>query len=119
MRRLWYWNIVNQGMKKIVSIVMFLFVFVCLQAQVPNISVPFSFGFEESDSLMLKSWHISEGSDTSVCKERWFVGTYVRTEGRRSLYISGDEGITSEYDTVVNTTYAYFDFTIPAGQYEL
>ena len=47
------------------------------------------------------------------------IGTAVKTEGKRSLYISYDEGATCTFDTVWNTSYAYFDFTIPSGQYEL
>ncbi|MBQ7209987.1 MAG: hypothetical protein IJS05_03725 [Paludibacteraceae bacterium] len=106
-------------MKKIFSITLMIFMLGIAQAQVSNLSVPFSFGFEEADSLLLRNWHFNVDCDTSICKERWLVGSYVKTEGKRSLYISADEGVTSEYDTIVNTTYAYVDFTVPSGQYEL
>lgn len=89
-------------------------------AQYPvQISVPYSMGFELEDSAKLSQWRLNDGADLSICKERWVIGTAVKTEGKRSLYISYDEGATCTFDTVWNTSYAYFDFTIPSGQYEL
>lgn len=89
-------------------------------AQTPvQISVPYSMGFELEDSAKLSQWRLNDGADLSICKERWVIGTAVKTEGKRSLYISYDEGATCTFDTVWNTSYAYFDFTIPSGQYEL
>lgn len=89
-------------------------------AQNPGqISVPYSMGFELEDSAKLSQWRLNDGADLSICKERWVIGTAVKTEGKRSLYISYDEGATCTFDTVWNTSYAYFDFTIPSGQYEL
>ena len=76
-------------------------------------------GFELEDSAKLSQWRLNDGADLSICKERWVIGTAVKTEGKRSLYISYDEGATCTFDTVWNTSYAYFDFTIPSGQYEL
>ena len=84
-----------------------------------QISVPYSMGFELGDSAKLSQWRLNDGADLSICKERWVIGTAVKTEGKRSLYISYDEGATCTFDTVWNTSYAYFDFTIPSGQYEL
>ncbi|MDY5651521.1 MAG: T9SS type A sorting domain-containing protein [Paludibacteraceae bacterium] len=84
-----------------------------------QISVPYSMGFELEDSAKLSQWRLNDGADLSICKERWVIGSAVKTEGKRSLYISYDEGATCTFDTVWNTSYAYFDFTIPSGQYEL
>lgn len=96
--------------------------FFCSYAYAQNpvqISVPYSMGFELEDSAKLSQWRLNDGADLSICKERWVIGTAVKTEGKRSLYISYDEGTTCTFDTVWNTSYAYFDFTIPSGQYEL
>ncbi|MCI6420283.1 MAG: T9SS type A sorting domain-containing protein [Bacteroidales bacterium] len=81
--------------------------------------MPYSMGFELEESAKLSQWRLNDGADLSICKERWVIGTAVKTEGKRSLYISYDEGATCTFDTVWNTSYAYFDFTIPSGQYEL
>lgn len=83
------------------------------------IHAPYSVGFELGDSVKLKDWVINDGADTTKCKERWIIGTAVKSEGKRSLYISYDEGATCTFDTVWNTAYAYMDFTIPSGYYEL
>ncbi len=79
----------------------------------------YSMGFELGDSIKLKDWHLNDGADTTRCKERWMIGTAVKSEGKRSLYISYDEGETCTFDTVWNTCYAYLDFTIPQGYYVL
>lgn len=110
-----------RGARVFALAVLSVFLF-CSYAYAKNpvqISVPYSMGFELEDSAKLSQWRLNDGADLSICKERWVIGTAVKTEGKRSLYISYDEGATCTFDTVWNTSYAYFDFTIPSGQYEL
>lgn len=110
-----------RGARVFALAVLSVFLF-CSYAYAQNpvqISVPYSMGFELEDSAKLSQWRLNDGADLSICKERWVIGTSVKTEGKRSLYISYDEGATCTFDTVWNTSYAYFDFTIPSGQYEL
>lgn len=110
-----------RGARVFALAVLSVFLF-CSYAYAQNpvqISVPYSMGFELGDSAKLSQWRLNDGADLSICKERWVIGTAVKTEGKRSLYISYDEGATCTFDTVWNTSYAYFDFTIPSGQYEL
>ena len=110
-----------RGARVFALAVLSVFLF-CSYAYAQNpvqISVPYSMGFELGDSAKLRQWRLNDGADLSICKERWVIGTAVKTEGKRSLYISYDEGATCTFDTVWNTSYAYFDFTIPSGQYEL
>lgn len=110
-----------RGARVFALAVLSVFLF-CAYAYAQNpvqISVPYSMGFELEDSAKLSQWRLNDGADLSICKERWVIGTAVKTEGKRSLYISYDEGATCTFDTVWNTSYAYFDFTIPSGQYEL
>ena len=110
-----------RGARVFALAVLSVFLF-CSYAYAQNpvqISVPYSMGFELEDSAKLSLWRLNDGADLSICKERWVIGTAVKTEGKRSLYISYDEGATCTFDTVWNTSYAYFDFTIPSGQYEL
>lgn len=107
---------------RVFALAMLSVFFFCSYAYAQNpvqISVPYSMGFELEDSAKLSQWRLNDGADLSICKERWVIGTAVKTEGKRSLYISYDEGTTCTFDTVWNTSYAYFDFTIPSGQYEL
>ena len=110
-----------RGARVFALAVLSVFLF-CSYAYAQNpvqISVPYSMGFELEDSAKLSQWRLNDGADLSICKERWVIGTAGKTEGKRSLYISYDEGATCTFDTVWNTSYAYFDFTIPSGQYEL
>ena len=110
-----------RGARVFALAVLSVFLF-CSYAYAQNpvqISVPYSMGFELGDSAKLSQWRLNDGADLSICKERWVIGTAVKTEGKCSLYISYDEGATCTFDTVWNTSYAYFDFTIPSGQYEL
>ena len=110
-----------RGARVFALAVLSVFLF-CSYAYAQNpvqISVPYSMGFELEESAKLSQWRLNDGADLSICKERWVIGTAVKTEGKRSLYISYDEGATCTFDTVWNTSYAYFDFTIPSGQYEL
>ena len=86
---------------------------------VPEFPGRYSMSFEESENAKLAHWHLNDGLDLSRCKERWVVGTAIKSEGKRSLYISCDDGETCTFDTVWNTSYAYIDFTIPQGYYEL
>lgn len=114
-------SIYNSGCNKTAS-VLWLGIVLLISSMVSAqtaITVPYNFGFEVGDSAKLAQWHLNDGVDTAVCKERWMVGTAVKTEGKRSLYITNDEGESCTFDTVWNTSYAYFDFTIPSGQYEL
>lgn len=79
----------------------------------------YSMSFEIGDSASLKYWHLNDAYDAGRCKERWVVGNAVKSEGKRSLYISCDNGETCTFDTTWNASYAYIDFTIPQGYYEL
>ena len=113
----------NMKMKSVISLLLLVITLIVphqLTAQTPvEVTVPYSMGFEPADSTMLKAWQINPGVDVSRCKERWVIGTAVKSEGKHSLYISNDEGETCTFDTVWNTVYAYMDFIIPSGQYEL
>lgn len=104
--------------KKILLGIVFALFPLLIVAQVPQLQAPWSFGFEESDSAMMKYWKINLGGDTTNCKERWVVSSYLRSQGNYSLMISND-GYTPEFGTIPNACYAYFDFTLPAGQYVL
>ena len=95
------------GVVRLLLMGCFLFSSYCLVAQdVTAITVPYSMGFEEGEAQKLACWHINEGYDSTKCQEKWVVGNAVKTEGKRSLYISCDEGTTATYDSVWNTTYA-------------
>ena len=70
------------------------------------IHAPYSMGFEASEMDDINQyWHLNDGYNPDKCKEHWVIGTAVKSEGKRSLYISYDEGETCTFDTVWNTSY--------------
>lgn len=83
------------------------------------ISIPYSMGFEESDSLELKNWVLNPGANASRCVDQWVVGSAAKNEGRQSLYISADSGATAQFGVARNVQYAYRDFVAPQGVYEI
>ena len=109
-------------MKRIVT---YLCLLVCLGFFTQNtyaqsgISAPYFLGFEESDAVELSEWVLNPGPLADQCPDKWVVGDAVRNEGRRSLYISSDGGANAAFGVAKNVQYAYRDFTIPAGQYEV
>lgn len=83
------------------------------------ISIPYSMGFEESDSLELKNWVLNPGANAPKCEDQWEVGSATYNEGRQSLYISNNDGLDAQFGTKPNVQYAYRDFTVEGGHYEL
>ena len=109
-------------MKRIVT---YLCLLVCLGFFTQNtyaqsgVSAPYFLGFEESDAVELSEWVLNPGPLADQCPDKWVVGDAVHNEGRRSLYISSDGGANAAFGVAKNVQYAYRDFTIPAGQYEV
>ncbi len=101
----------------------FLYLLCCLLA-VPvfaqlQVSIPYSMGFEESDSLELKNWVLNPGVNASKCVDQWVVGDAVKSDGRRALYISTDDGMNTGFGIAKNVQYVYRDILLPKGYYEL
>lgn len=100
-------------------LVAFCSFFVLVNAQ--NITVPYSMGFEASglDSIEATSWVLNPGTQASACGDQWCIGRAIREAGQQSLYISCDTGKTAVYGTHPCTQYAYRDFLLPAGVYDI
>lgn len=109
-------------MKRIVT---YLCLLVCLGFFTQNtyaqsgISAPYIMGFEESDAVEMSEWVLNPGPLAGQCADQWVVGTAVYNEGKQSLYISNDGGENAKFGTSTNKQYAYRDFTIPRGVYEV
>lgn len=84
-----------------------------------QITVPYQLGFEEADSLELKNWVINPGTNAYKCEDQWVISTSTKSEGFQSLYISNDDGVNAQFGTHPNVQYAYRDFTIPQGGYDI
>lgn len=107
------------------SITLFIFLvtctFFCVQIAEAQqlISVPYSVGFEQEETLELSNWVLNPGANASKCLDQWVVGGAVKSDGKQSLYISSDQGVSAQFGVARNVQYAYRDFVIPKGQYEL
>ena len=83
------------------------------------ITVPYSMGFEESDSVELGNWVLNPGTNATLCTDQWYVGEAVKSDGKRSLYISSDQGASAMFGVAQNVQYAYRDFVVAKGSYEI
>ena len=84
-----------------------------------QITVPYSMGFEESDNVELGNWVLNPGTNATLCTDQWYVGEAVKSDGKRSLYISSDQGASAVFGVAQNVQYAYRDFMLPKGTYEI
>lgn len=105
--------------KNLLSFIVVAVLCMPLAAQTVPISVPFSVGFEESDSLELKNWVLNPGVNASKCVDQWVVGEAAKSTGERSLYISADNGASACFGIARNVQYAYRDISLPKGVYEI
>lgn len=78
-----------------------------------EISFPFECGFE--DSIEVSEWHLNVGADAVNCNEQWMVGGLDFNGGYNSLYISCDEGRTTNYGAKPNYVIAYRTVKVPKG----
>lgn len=83
-----------------------------------EIVVPYQMGFEESDAAEMASWTINPGANASKCEDQWMVGKAVKSSGTQSLYISNN-GEDPQFGSHPNVQYAYRDFTIAKGGYDI
>ena len=84
-----------------------------------QITVPYSMGFEESDNVELGDWVLNPGTNATLCTDYWYVGEAVKSDGKRSLYISSDQGASAMFGVAQNVQYAYRDFVLEKGPYEI
>lgn len=84
-----------------------------------EIVVPYQMGFEETDAAEMAFWTINPGSNASKCEDQWVVGTATKNGGLQSLYISNNDGVDAQFGTHPNVQYAYRDFTIAKGGYDI
>ncbi|MDY2942569.1 MAG: hypothetical protein SOT07_02565 [Paludibacteraceae bacterium] len=84
-----------------------------------TIVAPYSMGFEESEDGELSNWTLNPGAAASLCPEAWYVGTAAKSSGKRALYISNNQGESAQYGSATCVQYAYRDFVIAQGTYEV
>lgn len=84
-------------------------------------TLPYEYGFEESEAAEQANWMLNPGTDWSVSGvDRWAIGAAISHTDRQAMYISVDSGMTcgagsSSNEEVVQ--FAYRDFILPSGRY--
>ena len=95
----------------------FLFAFAQVSVAQQIITVPYSMGFEEDESTELSNWVLNPGANASKCVDQWYVGEAVKSDGKKALYISSDQGASAMFGVAKNVQYAYRDLQLPKGVY--
>lgn len=89
---------------------------------VPVTSVPYFCGFE--DAAENANWVLNPGSSSIINNplfvNKWAIGVAAKKQGYNGLYIcQNNDASTSEYAESAGYTYAYREFQLPAGNYDL
>lgn len=110
-------------MKKIVLGVLILLLTSLRLAAQGVTSIPYSFGFEASESAELQNWHLNPGPNAALCADQWVVGGSIYRGGVQSMYISDNSGRSTHFGGQNSTNpqhciqFAYRDFQLPTGNY--
>ena len=105
-------------MKKLLLNVLVLAVVMGLPVKAQNVSLPYQMNFEENEAAELSQWELNPGANASALLDQWVVGKSVHSAGRQALYISNNNR-DAQFDSVPGVQYAYREFLLPAGQYDL
>ncbi len=96
--------------------------FFALAAYSQAVSVPYVMSFEEDsvDSAELANWHLNPGTAAANCNDEWMVGSAVKSDGKRSLYVHiKDSTDNPTFWNHPNLQFAYRDFVLPAGTFNI
>ena len=98
--------------------ILLLLVVHCVLCIVHCQNVPYLFGFEAADADSA-NWVLNAGERGKSCNDQWVVGNVEHSEGYRSLYISCDSGLTSNYGAKPNVVVAYRILELETGNYDV
>lgn len=82
-----------------------------------QISAPYQHGFE--DAAENANWTLNVGTLGTQCNDQWFIGSSTFNEGRNSLYITDDGGLTPQFGGKPDIVVASRTFSIADGSYEV
>ena len=84
------------------------------------VTIPYVMSFEESDSTELANWRLNPGTAAAACKDEWMVGSAIRSDGQRSLYVHiKDSTDMPTFYNRPNLQFVYRDFDLPAGTFNI
>ena len=102
------------------SIVIFFAVLFC-DVMLAQASVEASSYFcDFEDAVENDKWKLKVGAFAEKCANKWYIGKPgSANKGEAGLFISCDNGVTSNYINTAVTVMAYRELTLEAGDYEL
>ena len=102
------------------SIVIFFAVLFC-DVMLAQASVEASSYFcDFEDAVENDKWKLKVGAFAEKCANKWYIGKPgSANNGEAGLFISCDNGVTSNYTNTAVTVMAYRELTLEAGDYEL
>lgn len=107
-------------MRKFVNIALLLSVITVLfpsavMAQSAQVNFPYTCSFEDPNENA--NWVLNSVNQTDMCEDRWYVGRAAFSDGMNSLYISFDNGNTTNHGPSKNVVVAYREIEFPTGYY--
>ena len=97
-------------MKKTIILSFILLLTTAVVAQM-RVTIPFVEGFE--DSAKYGEWVLNQGTPDAV--DQWKIGSTTHSEGKKSLYITTDDGATATYGASPNVVMAYRKIQFPSA----
>jgi len=86
-------------------------------AAITTADLPYLCDFE--DETENANWKLNPGVEGIITENRWVIGDALAYTGRKSMYVSGDGGVSSEYAATNNMLLAYRDITLDQGDYDI
>lgn len=91
-----------------------------VKAQTVNVTLPYTMSFEDDESAELVNWHINPGAQASQCKDYWYRGAALHSDGRRGMYIVSEDSVFMPmFGDQMNVQFIYRDFVLPIGDYNI
>lgn len=81
--------------------------------------VPYAMGFEAEEDAELANWHLNPGVQAVGCRDQWYVGEAVKSDGHRSMYISCDTARSAQFWWKPCLQYVYRDVELEPGTYDV
>lgn len=83
-----------------------------------TLKTPYQYGFEAGDADSA-NWVLNAGDRGKFCNDQWMIGNVEHSEGYQSLYISCDNGVTSNYGDKPNVVVAIRTLELETGNYDI
>ena len=83
-----------------------------------TLKTPYQYGFEAGDADSA-NWVLNVGDRGKFCNDQWMIGNVEHSEGYQSLYISCDNGVTSNYGDKPNVVVAIRTLELETGNYDI